>query len=94
MADMLPERGVPQFDGALSKWREIGKRAMIFIAKLTLEKKEGEAALMLSAGLTGEARGEVEDFSADELIEPNAAKQLMARLWSRFKMGDRPELAD
>eukprot|EP00959_Pyramimonas_sp_CCMP1952_P353586 7408120-Pyramimonas_sp.AAC.1 len=66
---------------------------MMFIAKLTL-KKEGEAALMLSAGLTGEAWDEVEDLSAGELIKPNAAKQLMARLRNRFKVDDRAELAD
>eukprot|EP00959_Pyramimonas_sp_CCMP1952_P216935 4536831-Pyramimonas_sp.AAC.1 len=67
---------------------------MIFIAKLTLEKKEGESALMLSAGLIGEAWGEVEDPSADELIEPFAAKRLMARLRNRFQMGDGTEFAD
>eukprot|EP00959_Pyramimonas_sp_CCMP1952_P137770 2883939-Pyramimonas_sp.AAC.1 len=49
---ILPERGVPQFDGTLSRWKDYEKRVTMFIANLTLEKKEGEAALMLSAGLT------------------------------------------
>eukprot|EP00959_Pyramimonas_sp_CCMP1952_P271963 5686441-Pyramimonas_sp.AAC.1 len=52
MADMLSERGVPQFDGTPSKWTGYEERGIIFIAKLTLEKREGEAAPMLSAGLT------------------------------------------
>ena len=91
---VLPERGVLQFDGALSKWREYEKRALMFIAKLTLEKKEGEAALMLSAGLTGEAWDEVEDLSAENLIKDGAATALITRLRRRFKMDTRTELAD
>eukprot|EP00959_Pyramimonas_sp_CCMP1952_P187431 3919162-Pyramimonas_sp.AAC.1 len=66
----------------------------MFIAKLTLEKKEGEAALMLSAGLTGEAWDEVEDLTAADLIKPGAATALLARLRKRFNMDTRTELAD
>ena len=92
-AAVLPEGGVPQFDGALSKWKEYEKRAMMFIAKLTLEKKEGEAALMLSAGLTGDAWDEVEDLAAEDLIKPGAATALITRLRRRFKVNIRKELA-
>ena len=63
-----PNRGVPQIDGTLSKWKEYETRALIFIARLHLEKKEGEAALTLSAGLTGDAEG---------LVKPNASRALI-----------------
>eukprot|EP00959_Pyramimonas_sp_CCMP1952_P040560 848240-Pyramimonas_sp.AAC.1 len=88
------KREVPQFDGTLSRWKEYEKRATMFMAKLTLEKKEGEAALMLSAGMTGEAWDEVEDFTADDLIKPGAATALLTRLRKRFQMDARTELAD
>ena len=92
--DIFPERGVPTFDGALSRWKEYEKRALIFIAKLKLENKENEAALMLTSGLTGDAWDEVEDLSTDDIAKPDAAKNLVSRLRARFKMDDRTELAD
>ena len=90
----LPQREIPQFDGNLSKWKEYQKDGIIIIAKLTLEKKEGEACRMLSAGLTSDAWDEVEDHSAEDLIKAEAAKILIVRLRKRFKVDDRTELAD
>eukprot|EP00959_Pyramimonas_sp_CCMP1952_P102578 2145728-Pyramimonas_sp.AAC.1 len=65
----------------------------MFIAKLTLEK-EGEVALMLSAGLAGDAWDEVEDLTAGDLIKPGAATALLTRLRKRLNMDTRTELAD
>eukprot|EP00959_Pyramimonas_sp_CCMP1952_P050289 1051056-Pyramimonas_sp.AAC.1 len=51
----LRERGVPFFDGQSSKWKEYEKSANMLLAKLTLEKKELEAALLPATDLAGEA---------------------------------------
>ena len=89
------ERGVPQFDGTLSKWREHEKRAVIFIARMTVEKKANEAALMLASGLSGAAWDYMEDqLDITELTSDNAAQKFLASLKARFKMDDRAELAD
>ena len=60
---------------------------------MTLEK-EGEAILMLSAHLAGDARGEVGDLAMDELIKKDAANTLKARQQGIINIGDRTELAD
>ena len=49
---------------------------------------------MLSAGLAGEAWGEVEHFAADELMKGDAAKVLISSLRRRFDIDDWAELAD
>ncbi len=92
---LTAERGVPQFDGALAKWKEYEKRALIFIARMTIEKKSSEAAFMLASGLTGAAWDFTEDqLDVTALTEEGAAAKLIQALKARFKMDDRAELAD
>ena len=40
---VVPERGVPQFDGTLSRWKECEKRATMFIAKLIFGEEGGRS---------------------------------------------------
>ena len=49
--------------------------------------------LMLSAGLAGDARGEMGYLSAEDAVKEDAANDLLARLRKPFKMDGRAELA-
>ena len=89
-----PERGIPVFDGTPSKWKEYERRANFFIAKLTIDKKQEQAGLLITTGLTGTDWDVVKDMKPDDLASTGAAQGIMALLKARFEKNIINELSD
>ena len=87
------ERGIPCYDGAPARWREYEKRALMFIAKLTLQEKQKEAGLLLATGLSGDAWQEIDAINIDELSAEDSGPKLMKVLRTRFAKQKRTELS-
>ena len=66
MESILPERGVPTFDGTLRRWKEHEKQDMAFITTLTLGETRGRGG----AHASSRPQDKTEDLSADELAKP------------------------
>jgi hypothetical protein len=87
---------VPNFDNTTTGYTEFRKRAMLFKARLKLEKKENQAAIMLVGSLSGIAWDTCESLAEDtsKLEDDKAFDLLIDLLDSRFRHDKSTELPE
>ena len=85
------ERGVPTFNGEMSKYKEYRRRARLYLAKKKIEQKLEEAGVNLLSGLSGLAWDCCENIDPAELGTPAEVDKLFQLMDTQFRYDERVE---